>query len=336
MALSQAQKIDIIVKIKQKVPIKDVAAEYGLHRTTIYRIYKTYLETGGIGRKAYKRGKAIDEETIERLRQYVLSNPFNKLKEIKRDLNLVVHETTICKYLKNIGLRSRVSPKKFLVPNIHVETRLEVARLRRHWTVDFWRQVVFTDESGIDNSGKHFRRVRRPLGTRFDQQYIYRHQNTTIKRVNFFSHISKYGVGKLCYYKTMNAEVYCEVITDLIRDLRQKFNGENFLIVHDNAPFATSQYTERFLELTEFKKYFLEIPKYSPDFNVIENCWAMLKREVNDEIFVRGQPREREQLVEIIERKWQSLPVQYIDTLYHSLPRRMRDVIRCNGSLCRY
>lgn len=63
--------------------------------------------------------------------------------------------------------------------------------------------------------------------------------------------------------------------------------------MHDNAPFAISQYAERFLESTGFKKYILEILKYSPGFNVIENCFAMLKRKVDQEIFVREQRRVR-------------------------------------------
>lgn len=336
MALSQAQKIDIIVQIKQNVPIKNIAAEHGVHRSSIWKFYKTYLQTGNIARRAYKRDKAIDQETLERLKQHILENPFDTLREIKRDLELTVDISTISKYCKSFGLPSRVSPRKFLVPNNHVQTRLETARVRRNWTVDNWRKIVFTDESGIDNSGEHFRRVRRPLGTRYEQQYIFRHQNSTIKRVNFFSCVSKFGVGNLCYYTTLNSEIYCEIITDLIRDLRQQFNGDDFLIVHDNAPFSTSDYTKRFLQMTGFKKHFLEIPKYSPDFNIIENCWSMLKREVKNEIFERGQPRVREQLLEMIERKWQSISVEFIDKLYQSLPRRMEEVIKRDGDITRY
>lgn len=120
---------------------------------------------------------------------------------------------------------------------------------------------MFADKSGLDNSGKHFRRVRRPLGTRFDQQYSFRHQNATLARVNFFSYLSKYGVGELIYYKTMNQETYCRCNTAIIRDLRQKFDA--------HSKIALRRYVAEFLQTAVTSAAMLSYPSSSQNIIII-------------------------------------------------------------------
>lgn len=218
------------------------------------------------------RNRLISEEEEERLRQYILENLFNTTLEIKTDLNLPVTLRTISNYCNKLNLPSRVSAKKFLINNSNTQLRLEVAKVRRYWTSERWENIVFTDESGLDNSGKQHRRVRRPLGTRYNQENIFKHQNATLSRANFFSYISKFGVGDLIFCETMNEETYCQIIPTMIEELKQIFNHENFKIVHDNARWSTSRYTREFLKVSKFEKFFISIPPYSPDMNIIENC----------------------------------------------------------------
>lgn len=178
--------------------------------------------------------------------------------------------------------------------------------------------------------------MRRPSGTRNDQQYIFRHENVTLPRANFFSYVSQFRVRSLSFYKTMNQKIYCEVITSMIEELRREFKSDDFLIVHDNAKWAKSVYTTEYLKQTKLNKYFISIPPYSPDMNIIENCWAIMKRRFREEVFVREQPRTSEQMSEMIERHWQSISIEIINNLYKSLPKRMEEIIRQDGNLTKY
>lgn len=146
------------------------------------------------------------------------------------------------------------SPKKFYVAPNHCDERMIVANRRSGWIVDRWKNVVFCDESGLDNSGEQLKRVRRPRGQRFNSRYIYRHPNRSL-RINYFSWVSKFGVGNLMVYKTMNATLFCtEIRSQMIESLRAQFRNDNFLIVHDNAKFYTCNETTDYLYRTGYDK----------------------------------------------------------------------------------
>lgn len=257
------------------------------------------------------------------------------MEEIKKDLDIDAGKSAISKICKSLGLPARVSPRKFLINHINTAKRIDVASMRRRWTSDKWQTVVFTDESGIDNSGSQHKTVRRPRGTRFQSDYIFKHQNKTL-RVNFFSYISYFGVGKISFYKSMNTDTYCDVVGPMIEDLEETFQGQDFSMIHDNARFATSQTTKAFMDDNLYSRYFIEHLPYSPDLNLIENAWSYLKKKVKDEIFVRGQPRTTDDLISIIERRWYNIELDFIRKLYDSLPDRMALVIQNEGNLTRY
>lgn len=88
------------------------------------------------------------------------------------------------------------------VCHIDRDKRIVEARVRKDWEPTFWNKFVFTDESGCDNSGLEKRLVRRPLGTRYDEQFTYGYPNKTL-RVNYFSWVSIHGVGNLTFLKRM-------------------------------------------------------------------------------------------------------------------------------------
>lgn len=112
-------------------------------------------------------------------------------------------------------------------------------------------------------------------------------------RINFFSYVSSLGVGKLFVCKKMDSVTYCQIITEMILELREKFNHDNFRVIHDNAAFSQSEYTRRYLDEHDLRRYFLHIPPYSPDLNIIENSWALLERKVRENTFLFGQTRGR-------------------------------------------
>ena len=94
--------------------------------------------------------QAMNSDDAHRVIATVESNPFATLPELQKELrnNLVtVSQSTICRRLRARGLNS-YRPLKFpLLTERHKVDRLEWTRQHLSWSVDQWRQVVFSDES---------------------------------------------------------------------------------------------------------------------------------------------------------------------------------------------
>lgn len=128
------------------------------------------------------------------------------------------------------------------------------------------------------------------------------------------------ATGELYSYNTMNSETYCnQIVAQMIEALKSQFNSEDFLIAHDNAKFVQSNYTIQYLYEKGYSKYFVPIPTYSPDMNIIDNLWAHLKHQVRDHYFHYGQTKRRRHFEGLISDKWSEIPLSMIENLYESL-----------------
>jgi len=72
-------------------------------------------------------------------------------------------------------------------------------------------------------------------------------------------------------------------------------------------------------------------PAQSPDLNIIENMWAELKKRL-----IKYHPIQMENLWEVIEKEWYSIPNDYVIELYKSLPKRINHVIKNKGLHSKY
>lgn len=184
----------------------------------------------------------------------------------------------------------------------HCEERLSVANIRLNWTLDQWKRIFFCDEAGIDNSGLQVKTVRRPRGQRYSPNFVYRHPNKSL-RINYFSWVSAHGVGELIVYKRMDAKFLCEeIIPHMIETLKNTFNSDNFLIVHDNASFFTGAKATEYLTRSRNDRYFLSIPPYSPEMNIVENLWAYLRHFVKRDCFLHGRIDRRLDFIEKVKQ----------------------------------
>ena len=72
-------------------------------------------------------------------------------------------------------------------------------------------------------------------------------------------------------------------------------------------------------------------PPYSPDLNLIENCWSLLKRRV----YANGSRtfRSKEEIEPVIEEEWWRLQQEdnLFENLYNSMPRRVARVVAARG-----
>ena len=149
----------------------------------------------------------------------------------------------------------------------------------------------------------------------------------------FWGCITHEGVGTFTEVDgNINSQKYINILdTHLWPVIARHFPNNNYLFQDDNAPVHSSLATRQWK--TENNIRCLTWPSQSPDINIIENVWRTIKiklqRRVND-IQNRGE------LIRVVKEIWQSLPLHYIQSLYASIPRRLRHVIQSKGHATKY
>lgn len=320
----------------EKLTQKQIAARLNCCQKTVSNKIDNFESEHRLGRKKSARKLKASDDTLESLDNSVEFDPFISLTELRNELNLPYALTTISKYVKRTGLKSYISPRKFLVKPVNAEARVDWASLRRHKTIDQWKLYLFSHESGIDNATYFRKRVWRTRGQRFNQRYIYKHSNATFKRVNFFSWVGFDGTGTLHIFERMNSRLYCQIVHEMIDELREKYETDNFVVIHDNAKWSNSNYARNYFRTNDLDRFLEFIPAYSPDINIIENLWKILKDRVRKLMFIEGQVRNREDYLDLVTHTWNSIELDIVSNLYNSLPKRMSEIVKSEGQLIKY
>jgi hypothetical protein len=109
------------------------------------------------------------------------------------------------------------------------------------------------------------------------------------------------------------------------------FTNRRWIFQEDNVPCHVS------LRSTQWKQgnniNTLPWPPQSPDINIIENMWKVLKLRVQRRT---NEIRNAGDLETVVRDIWSDLPLLYIRSLYSSLPRRIRCVLRTRGHITKY
>ena len=73
-------------------------------------------------------------------------------------------------------------------------------------------------------------------------------------------------------------------------------------------------------------------PGNSPDLNLIENLWAILKSSAYEE----PVPQNKKELRTRFEEKWNSISLDLLKNLSSSFKKRVKQIIYNHGGLTRY
>ncbi len=91
--------------------------------------------------------------------------------------------------------------------------------------------------------------------------------------------MSSAGVGPLCFLKTnVTAPIYQEILEHfMLPSADQLFKDADFIFQQDLAPAHTAKSTKSWLTVK-----LLDWPANSPDLNLIENQWGIVKRKIRN------------------------------------------------------
>uniref|UniRef100_A0AAR2JEB8 Transposase Tc1-like domain-containing protein n=1 Tax=Pygocentrus nattereri TaxID=42514 RepID=A0AAR2JEB8_PYGNA len=271
----------------------------------------------------------------KQLRKIAVSNRFKSTSELtdlwNKQTGADVSRSTTYRRLRELGFKSRVPAVKPMLNKKQMEKRLKWAKEHSEWTAEDWQKVVFSDESRFCISfGDQGPRVWRRCGETYNHECVKRSVKFP-QSVMVWGCMSARGVGKLCFLKkTVNAAVYQDILeTFLIPTVEEQFGEEDFIFQQDLAPAHAAKSTKDW-----FTKKQLEVlawPANSPDLNVIENLWAIVKRKIRDR-----KPTTLDQLKQNIATAWEAVSAETCDKLVKSMPRRLQAVIQAKGAATKY
>lgn len=298
---------------------------------TIARIktHKTVQNLPRVGRPR-KTTTKTDSYIAKLVEKSESPNAVELCNELHR-LNIAsISPTTIRRRLHEKGIFGRARVKKPLLLSRHIKSRLEFAKKYRHWTINDWKHVLWTDETKICLHGNDGRRwTWRKRNERLKPKHI----KNTIKHdkyVMVWGCFSSAGVGSICIIDGyLTADKYIEILNNHMLPSAKKLIGNKVILQQDNDPKHTANDTMKW-----FKKNKIEImkwPSQSPDINPIENMWFRFKSEIRKKKFNNIQD-----LKQNIEEIWKSTPVSYCKALSDSMPTRIKQVIANKGKHTKY
>lgn len=332
------EKVAQIVILRQEgLTQQAISARLGINQSIVSRQLSRHATTGTYSaKKRTGRPRLTSAQTDRMIHRMAVSNPRISSSAIASVLPERISSVTVRRRLvKDFNLKSfRPAAKPKLSPK-NVRDRLAFCRRYSHWTPEDWSAVMFSDECTIRQFSLQRPYVRRPPGQRFNNRYTC----STVKHspsLMVWGSIAAAGRGGLWFAppnSTITATTYLSIIQEKLPTFMPLRRCTVFQ--HDGAPVHTARLIKNWMAdyfPTNGFTFLEGWPGNSPDLNVIENCWVMLKRKV-----AALNPTSLDDLKEKIKLVWtQHITQDYCERLVQSMPRRIAAVLANRGHSTKY
>lgn len=143
--LSRKLKLKIVAAHKVGEGYKKIAKHFQMSISSVRNVIKKWQSSGTVEVKARSgRPRKISDRTARRIVRKAIQNPRLTARSLQKDVadtGVVVHYSTIKRYLYKYGLHGRVIRRKPLLRPHHKNQRLNFANEHIDKPEAFWKQV---------------------------------------------------------------------------------------------------------------------------------------------------------------------------------------------------
>lgn len=333
--LSTEVRAQVVILRETGFTLADIASKLNISVATAYYTIKRAKEIGSYAsRRRVGRPKVSSPRTDRTIARIVKQSP--KASSLAVKLRLPWHSRnistrTIRRRLFDNHLKSYTPARKPKLSAKNIKDRIRFCKLYESWSEKDWENVMFSDESTFCQFYSYCRNIRRPRNKRYDLKYVV----PTVKqasKVMIWGCMSAFGRGSLWFMPpntTINGAVYLKLLQEKLPEF-MPLHGTN-VWQHDGAPCHTTRSVTAWLQQSGYR-LLTPWPGNSPDLNVIENIWAIVKRKV-----AMKNPTSAEDLKRQIKNVWVTdISQELCMKLVHSMPKRIQDVLARKGRHSKY
>lgn len=328
--LTLQNRQEIIDKLKMGESQRKVAILFRCSHTAIQKLWKKYETTGSV-ENLLKSGRPSITSDRERklLKRYSIKYPFMTTKNLMSKVNFSkgISLSSAKRILRKYGLIARRPAKKPYLTKGHIKNRKKWCIAYSKWTENMWQNVVYSDEARFELMSSNKKYVRRLKHKRYSQSNTIKTVKKGSKSIMVFGCINYSGQRLLCRCSNnMDSDEYINILRDTVISFLSAAN----IYMQDNAPIHRSRKTINYMGNSGIC-YIEDWPPQSPDLNIIEHVWAYVKRELSN----YHATTENDLWNKILEI-WTDVPTIFIQNLYKSIPRRLKEVLKLGGSNSHY
>jgi transposase len=337
-------KRKVILQLREKgESYRSIAKVVDVHYSTVALIVKRSLETGAIIPKPIPgRPRSLTKREQRYVLRRVQAKPICSIPSLARELSEEWKKRVTTDKLRLIlhsnGFKSYKPAKKPLMSISHMKARLAFAKKYADKGPEFWRRVIFSDESSI-------RVFPTPSGLwvwrRPNERFAPRHFVPTVQKGGgsfmVWGCLTAKGIGWLARLKEgADSQLYVQILEDELEQTIQHYWSNKraqrqVIFQHDGASIHSAKVVKDYLGRQRYEV--LDWPAKSPDLSPIENLWADLKRRLQ----VRQEEiKDQKSLWEVVQDIWENTPAKTCLDLVDSMPRRLQAVIKAKGGPTKY
>ena len=171
---TKSERIEVICLHAEGYTHRQIADRTTVAKSSVTKILRKWKVTKSVENQTRPgRPPKINSRELRRLNRVAENNSRATLAEITNESQLNCHPQTIKKALHKLDFHLRIPWRKPFHTKKTWRKRLSWCRQRRHWTVEDWRQKLYSDEAKIEiGVGGGSDRVWRKPGTEFQNRYL--------------------------------------------------------------------------------------------------------------------------------------------------------------------
>ena len=226
------------------------------------------------------------------------------------------------------GFKKCRASKTPLLTYLQKLRRLRWAAAHKHY--DF-HKVIFSDEKRFAKRPDGPTMVWRRPGESRDPRCTQKHTKFGGGGLLIWGAISYYRKFPLVHVAgTLNAQGYISQILQQLLPRLPRATRKRLILMQDGATCHTAREVALFLA-NHNVQVLEDWPSNSPDLNPMENLWGYMEHKLKNRVCATN-----EELWEQIQSVWDSIPLSYIQSLFDSMPKRLRAVKKKNGGTIKY